>query len=61
MNLDISAKILIGDPNVDRTESSKFKSKSIVELPFISSYCLNLLEARHCDVICLIRVYFRRS
>ena len=27
VNLDLSAKILIGDPNVDKTESAKFKSK----------------------------------
>ena len=30
VNLDLSAKLLIGDPNIDRTESSKFKSKYIV-------------------------------
>ncbi|XP_041352184.1 uncharacterized protein LOC121370784 [Gigantopelta aegis] len=27
VNLDLSAKLLIGDPNIDRTESSKFKTK----------------------------------
>ncbi|XP_060084936.1 transcription factor E2F8-like [Ylistrum balloti] len=27
VNLDLAAKILIGDPNVDRTENSKFKTK----------------------------------
>ncbi|XP_050393625.2 transcription factor E2F8 [Patella vulgata] len=27
VNLDISAKILIGDPNIDKTENSKFKTK----------------------------------
>ena len=27
VNLDLAAKILIGDPNIDRTENAKFKSK----------------------------------
>ncbi|XP_013414777.1 uncharacterized protein LOC106176790 isoform X2 [Lingula anatina] len=27
LNLDLSAKILIGDPNIDRTDGSKFKTK----------------------------------
>lgn len=28
VNLDLAAKILIGDPNIDRTENAKFKSKN---------------------------------
>ena len=27
INLDLAAKIIIGDPTVDRTENAKFKSK----------------------------------
>ncbi len=27
INLDLAAKILIGDPNIDKTEAGKFKSK----------------------------------
>ena len=32
VNLDISAKILIGNPNVDRTENGKFKSKFHIQI-----------------------------
>ena len=31
MNLDIAAKILIGDANIDRSDYSKFKSKYNIE------------------------------
>lgn len=31
VNLDLAAKILIGDPNIDRTENAKFKSKAFTQ------------------------------
>ena len=32
MNLDLSAKVLTDDPNIDRSDPSKFKSKLISAL-----------------------------
>ena len=36
INLDLAAKILIGDPSIDQTENAKFKSKKECQLRLIS-------------------------
>ncbi|CAH1798479.1 unnamed protein product [Owenia fusiformis] len=52
ISLELAAKILIGDPNVDKTENSKFKTKirRLYDIANILS-SLNLIEKVHINVV----------
>lgn len=57
VNLDLSAKLLIGDANIDKTENAKFKSKyEVTQFQIWRSYCL--LINKMCLILFPVTVNF---